>query len=322
MSSCIDIAELALNMRDEFRNTNWERRGFHSQLEIRIGLDLQLVTLDEDESGQTDGTSRGLDHAARIEPVAEPNEIFCSEIFWLGLSSEDPKNIIAECLGPITLAKNAGTEILYHLRWTREQPRRDVGTPKPRPSDANSGVRFWHTVNEREHADLDVKGLIRRAQQHIVITGTTLTYPAERCKELILSKLAQGVTTGIIIPDMNDLTSNYYRPYVAGDFATKLSYASSIYQELFDQLNDDQRQHFALCRTNVPLTHSIGLYDGDVYINEFCIKVPTSLSPSFCPERGSSSYAVAVSELKLLLDSCACDKGQGLDKLRTIMSSL
>ena len=122
LSRCSDLAEIALKLREDFRTTDWRRRGFSRHIEIRIGLDLQMVTLHGNANGDIiDGSGAGLDHAARVEPITLPNRVFCTELFYNGVRSERVTNISGDNLGLVELAKNSGEEILYSLKWTHEE---------------------------------------------------------------------------------------------------------------------------------------------------------------------------------------------------------
>jgi class 3 adenylate cyclase len=59
------------------------------------------------------GTNISL--AARIEPVTEPGQIYCSQAFAALAAAEGIGDFAFECLGERLLAKDAGTLTLYRL---------------------------------------------------------------------------------------------------------------------------------------------------------------------------------------------------------------
>ena len=66
-----------------------------------------------------------------------------------------------------------------------------------------------------------------------------------------------------------------------------------------------RRVFFALSEpsphTDIPLTHSIGLYDNAIYVSELCIDHSSSNCPSFSPPPGPKSHSLFLAELKQLL---------------------
>ncbi len=111
----VDMAAIALDIRDKFRNTNWKRFGFPDNLSVRIGLHTEKVNISF--SGDTVQNVSGIHvtSTARIEPIVEPNHIYCSEFFYNHLIKDKNINFKFRSLGPKKLAKNFGEEPLYEL---------------------------------------------------------------------------------------------------------------------------------------------------------------------------------------------------------------
>ena len=161
LSACSDLAEIGLNLQHEFRTTDWKRRGFARDIQIRVGLDFQMVTLYADVDGKIiDGASSGLDRASRIEPVTLPNRVFCTEFFYKGLVSERVTNIIGDYFGPVDLPKNAGTETLYSLKW-REEPSMENVDFVPKDKTIPGSVDTTHRTRRP-----DMRALARYAVAH------------------------------------------------------------------------------------------------------------------------------------------------------------
>lgn len=116
-----DLANIALNLRDEFKKTNWKRLGL-PELAIRVGVHTQKITLIfDDENNVSDITGSGVDTTARIEPIVEPNKVFASNLFCEHLKDEDNLNINITPLGKKQLAKNYKEMELFELTWDFEE---------------------------------------------------------------------------------------------------------------------------------------------------------------------------------------------------------
>ena len=85
-----DALECALHLRDWVANYNWKRRGFPVSLQVRIGLHAAVVNIIEGGGDSTvlDISGRNVNLAARIEPIADPNTILCSEAFYVLVRDE------------------------------------------------------------------------------------------------------------------------------------------------------------------------------------------------------------------------------------------
>ncbi|MCF8242939.1 MAG: adenylate/guanylate cyclase domain-containing protein [Melioribacteraceae bacterium] len=116
----IDLAEIALKIRDEIRNTNWRRAGFPDELSIRIGLHIQRITLKVENHKTVEVLGKGIDIASRIEPIVAPNQVYCSQRFYEHLMDEDNLKIKAKLVGKERLAKEYGEMNLYKLSWMHE----------------------------------------------------------------------------------------------------------------------------------------------------------------------------------------------------------
>jgi phosphoserine phosphatase/class 3 adenylate cyclase len=118
MGSCSELGSYALGVRDRFRNTDWHNLGFPHSMQMRFGLDFQRIAVDGAKATEVSGA--GVDRAARVEPITAPNQVFCTELFFKSLMSERVETIAGDDLGVRDLAKGAGKERLYCLRWNQE----------------------------------------------------------------------------------------------------------------------------------------------------------------------------------------------------------
>lgn len=141
----IPLAEAALRLRDEVRNTDWHKLGFPQDIVIRIGLHLQKVRALYREDGSIENIiGVGVDTTARIEPVTEPNTVYCSQRFYDFLQDEEGLgNIRGSALGKRKLAKNFGEMELYQLVWKHEHeiPPKTISSSIEKPSIPLPAVR-------------------------------------------------------------------------------------------------------------------------------------------------------------------------------------
>jgi len=112
----IDLSEIALRLRDEFRNTNWRHIGFDEELAIRIGLHVDSFNLIYEDGQVIDIYGQAVNKAARIEPIVDSNKIFCSKFCYDLLNQETHLKYHFENLGKRQLAKGWGAMELYELR--------------------------------------------------------------------------------------------------------------------------------------------------------------------------------------------------------------
>lgn len=115
-----DLANIALNLRDEFKKTNWMRLGL-PELAIRVGVHTQRTTLIEENNKVIDIVGSGVDTTARIEPIVEPNKVYASNLFCEHLKDEEHLNIQIIPLGKKQLAKNYKEMELFELKWDYEE---------------------------------------------------------------------------------------------------------------------------------------------------------------------------------------------------------
>jgi HEAT repeat protein len=114
-------AQAALDLRDLFRNTNWNNLGLPNELAARIGLHAGSVFIGDDPlQGRLGLAGHNVNLAARIEPIAQPNEVWLSETMARLLQEESNDKIKHDDLGERPLAKQWGSRKIFRLRRAHE----------------------------------------------------------------------------------------------------------------------------------------------------------------------------------------------------------
>jgi class 3 adenylate cyclase len=130
------LAELALELRDFFRNTHWSEF-ILPQLAIRIALHSASVFLYRNliprrKPGPviTGCIGPQVNLAARIEPITPPNHIWTTGVFkdlLTGLGNHPSTDFKFEDIGSQPLPKGGGEINIYHLM----RPLKDEPSPRP-----------------------------------------------------------------------------------------------------------------------------------------------------------------------------------------------
>jgi class 3 adenylate cyclase len=120
-ATAADAARAGLDLRDLFRNTNWKAKGLHTDLAARLGLHAGSVFVGHDPLQDRTGIAgHNVNLAARIEPVAQPNEVWMSESAAALLAEEKDDKLAWDDLGDRPLAKQWGSRRLFRLRRHHE----------------------------------------------------------------------------------------------------------------------------------------------------------------------------------------------------------
>lgn len=116
--SAVNLAKIALKIRDEARQTDWQYQlNIDKPIKFRIGLNFgeaEVMSKDGKIINVIGGT---VDLGARIEPATEVDAVFCSDIFWHMIQG---KANIKATPKTITLPKSAGTIQAHKLLWEYE----------------------------------------------------------------------------------------------------------------------------------------------------------------------------------------------------------
>ncbi|MDX2302579.1 MAG: effector-associated domain EAD1-containing protein [Microscillaceae bacterium] len=117
-NSTLNLAKIALKIRDEARQTDWEYElNLSEPIRFRIGLNFGEAEVLMENGKIINVIGGTVDLGARIEPATEVDAVFCSDKFWQMLEGKGniksiPKNI--------TLPKNAGEIKAHKLLWEWE----------------------------------------------------------------------------------------------------------------------------------------------------------------------------------------------------------
>ncbi|OHD10377.1 MAG: hypothetical protein A2086_02270 [Spirochaetes bacterium GWD1_27_9] len=111
-SNTESLLKEAIILKKFYRDYNWEKEGFND-INIRIALHYGEITLFIKNDKIINLTGKNIDLSARIEPIVNPNYIFCSEAFYKDVNSKTEIEFYS--LGKIELAKNYKKEELYSV---------------------------------------------------------------------------------------------------------------------------------------------------------------------------------------------------------------
>jgi len=147
----VALAEIALQIRDKIKNTDWIKFGLNEDVEVRIALHAQIAQVIVENDGTISNVvGKGVDTTARIEPVTIPNEVFCSETFHHLLVNEKPRNIRSFAKGRMMLAKGFGEMDLFGLVWASEASQQAQPiTVRPTPTTPMPRINGKPTDRER-----------------------------------------------------------------------------------------------------------------------------------------------------------------------------
>lgn len=156
----LPLAEMALRLRDAFQTTDWKAKGFPDDFLIRMGLHVdEMIVHYRDDGTIEDVIGTGVDATARIEPVTEPNAVFCSGRFYEMLQGRGIGKIKGIPQGRKALAKQYGEMELYELRWIHEVSAKE--TPTAQPSTIATSIPMPNI--KKSFTDKDRKDFFRYA---------------------------------------------------------------------------------------------------------------------------------------------------------------
>jgi len=134
----VEMAELALQTRHHFRTTNWKKLGFPATPKVRIALNTGPVEI----VNENEFSGRNVETACRIEPVTQPDSIWCSSATSQFLEEETDR-IRTIDLGERQLSKNFGNLHLKALSWAHEDiPAESAPTAGARSSQASQNILY------------------------------------------------------------------------------------------------------------------------------------------------------------------------------------
>ena len=161
---------------------------------------------------------------------------------------------------------------------------------------------FWNNVQDREGDDIDVTRLIKRAKFDIFLSGITLNYVIESQAELIRTAIKErGVRVLMVIASDSKNSGRTYKRYTR-NIDERLPQSHRNYCDFVSTLTPEEAGRIDIRETALLITHSIGMYDKEIYISEFCLDVDSRLVPSYCLTESDSAYRIFVQEIGILTD--------------------
>ena len=191
-----------------------------------------------------------------------------------------------------------------------------------KPDHSARGITFWHTFQEREHDEKGVRDLIATAGRRVVVTGGSLDQCVWRFRNEIRLALDRGVLVALVMGDPHsEHAIRLYRRY-ADRFLTRPSLIESRYRTFYRSLASAERQRFSFSYTDLSLTHSLGLYDDQIFLSEFCLDRHAEECPSYRVAPDCHSYGVFFYEIHTILLESHNRLGRGKQKLlKTVADS-
>jgi class 3 adenylate cyclase len=118
-----DSLEIALALRDAYRNFNWKRHGVSLRMQLRIALHAVTIEI-TDNAGEIGDVQGGeVVTVTRMEPIVDPDEIYCSRAF-IELARVRCGNLATfENIGQRNLPKDYGAIELFKVAATQENYR-------------------------------------------------------------------------------------------------------------------------------------------------------------------------------------------------------
>jgi class 3 adenylate cyclase len=118
-----DTGQFALDLCDAIRTTDWKSKGFSTELSLRIGLHAgpTFECLDP-VTGRPNYIGAHVSHAARIEPITPPGEVYASGEFAAVARADHIRDFVCAYVGQTPLAKGYGTFPTYVVHRRREAP--------------------------------------------------------------------------------------------------------------------------------------------------------------------------------------------------------
>jgi class 3 adenylate cyclase len=245
-NSPVALAEVALRMRDAILNTNWKALGLEHNIAARIALHVQTVTVVSNEDGSVDDVlGRGVNKTARIEPVTDPNEVFCSDIFQRHLADADAPHIAAIPIGIRELAKGYGAQQLYRLIWAHQAANLTSVPAKPTEGSKHS-IKLPFTDKERtdflHHAFNEIRLLLseRFRQETSEQPAIETVIHEDTGSKFVYEIFLNGQSRGGGKLWIGGLGRNYDSIFYSGDMS---GFANGSWNQSFQVVDDGHELH-------------------------------------------------------------------------------
>jgi hypothetical protein len=245
-NSPVALAEVALRMRDAVLTTNWKALGLDRSVAARIALHVQTVTVVSKDNGRVeDVLGKGVNKTARIEPVTDPNEVFCSDIFQRHLADADAPHIVAMPIGIRELAKGYGAQQLYRLIWAHQAGNRPAA-PARHTEAARHAIKLPFTDKERTDFLHQAFGEIRQVLSER-FRDETSQQPAietviheETSSKFVYELFVKGQSRGGGKLWIGGLGRNYDSIFYSGDLSR---FDNNSWNQSFQVADDGQELH-------------------------------------------------------------------------------
>lgn len=166
-------------------------------------------------------------------------------------------------------------------------------------------VSFWNTIIERQTEGIDVRGLLSNSKTYVFLSGITMHYVIQSCREELRSALMRGVKIDIVTA-MNDDSKVFYRRY---SNINLISESHTEYRNFFNSLSNRERNLLRVYTSSIIMTHSIGKYDEEIFVSEFCIDTDSLHVPSYRLTLVDQAYTVFNNEISILMNESICIVG-------------
>ena len=115
-----DAGKFALDLSDRVRKRDWKAFGLPPGLNLRIALHAgPILHVEDPVTGHENCIGTHVSHAARIEPITPPGQVFASQAFAALAASEHVEEFACHYVGRTPLAKGHGTYPTYHVNRLR-----------------------------------------------------------------------------------------------------------------------------------------------------------------------------------------------------------
>ncbi|MGD9688328.1 MAG: adenylate/guanylate cyclase domain-containing protein [Phycisphaerales bacterium] len=133
-----EAAGIALSLVERAGAINWKAEGLPGRVTFRVGLHAgpAFITDVDPIIRRPNAFGRDVSLAARIEPITQPGEVWCSRAFALLAEATGRAGLRFRDLGRVELAKDAGAMPLYAVTRAGETSARGapIGPPSIKPA--------------------------------------------------------------------------------------------------------------------------------------------------------------------------------------------
>jgi Predicted nucleotide-binding protein containing TIR-like domain len=270
LSRQFDFAVLVMTPDDQQTKRNKQQKAARDNVLIEVGIFIGSL-----------GRDRVFILSPQNQSVSVPTDLLGTGLLQFDMERTDQNQRAAVC--------SACQQITSRIQ--------SIGVRKKAPEE----VLFWDSIIERQRVNKDVRGLIANAKKCIFLSGITLSYVVTKCHAELSTAIFNGVQVQIVISNGDTKLIPFYSRY-SNSVEQNLPLAVLRYQKFFNTLPESKRSCFSVYLTRAPMVHSIGFYDDDCYVSEFCIDADSSNAVSFRVTPDMQSYTSYVHEKKVLLN--------------------